>query len=1144
MQMKKELAILLLCCTSHIMRSQQGGIGTPIGTGNSAPVSLPLAPEAYNHLRFDINPVNLNTGIPDITEPLYTFLVDSHINLNIDLRYHPSGLRVKEVSGLAGQGWNTFSPGTITREVNGLPDEKFTYGILNSGFINTLNTYGLSNPQTTKYLYDSKVGKEDVQYDLFHFNFLNHSGSFKLNHDGSTEYLGTSGNYRIEFVKSNDNLFFTITDDKGYSYVFDKKRSGYDNRTIEKVLRYEHSCGQIQMPPAGNDFNPNSTWYLTQIKNPQNVVICSFSYDAYTEIPPNTVVENFNVRLGGVVNDVQGLGASGDCNDGVIFCNHKSLLPEIDRTVIGNDSSLALTKITVPGKGWVDYEIIGNKIHAITVRNEQNAVIKKISLDYLSFASSGRHFLNSAIIKNRSESQVYKYGFQYNHPDLFPGKTSDIADFWGYYNGRSNTDLIVRGHDIILDNKRADKEAVKTGMLTRIILPTGGYKEFEFESNTYSKELSNPDMIFDEDENREATSTNLSKTVFNTNQQLTNGLVYFKDAQEINVHFNASQFQRPEDIPAVAISLIPIKLNPLNPNLITQAEIDNAEEETENNTLLPRPAMNLHINSGTAVSNSFYTKGYYKIKYIVNVDGILQYYPVTYGLNINYYNLVDNIRYNYGGGLRIKKISVSDGQNIYHKNYNYHQIISSGQPSHLPQLTSTLSSGEIINKPVYKKMHSYNYLSVTAVNSLTGPVGHSDSQNYVSANSLGYSSVNAIKGSFVNYKNVTVSDEKGKIENTFSVYSDYPDITYTSLFSPTYKFLQQDYKIGLLKADKVYDSNGHIVKETEYEYDTRDFSKNLLYKVIDNNGGCFLQNGPLSHRVKDYDSFMSSQNANPHPSSECGSALSNSIMLASEVKYGFAGVKKTTEREFSGVNVLEKINSTSYNSRFYTENNKTEIPSGEKYETTYQYAHEKGNSKLINANMIGINLETKTVRKQNASDAGKTISRTETKYDNVNHLFPSSLFSYDYQNNASQEVTFDQYDNKGNILQYTTKEGISTTIIWGYNENHPIAKVQGMKLSEIPQSYIDAVVNASDSDAANPANEPALITALDNFRKEASFAGMQITTYTYDPLIGVTSITPPSGIREVYIYDTANRLEKIVDINGKVLKEFKYNYKP
>jgi len=72
-----------------------------------------------------------------------------------------------------------------------------------------------------------------------------------------------------------------------------------------------------------------------------------------------------------------------------------------------------------------------------------------------------------------------------------------------------------------------------------------------------------------------------------------------------------------------------------------------------------------------------------------------------------------------------------------------------------------------------------------------------------------------------------------------------------------------------------------------------------------------------------------------------------------------------------------------------------------------------------------------------------------------------------------------------------------------------------------------------------------LITALDNLRKSANFSGYQITTYTYDPLVGVRSITPPSGIREVYLYDAANRLKEIREQSdtGKLLKEYRYNYK-
>ncbi|MCU7615562.1 hypothetical protein N0B16_14110, partial [Chryseobacterium sp. GMJ5] len=144
------------------------------------------------------------------------------------------------------------------------------------------------------------------------------------------------------------------------------------------------------------------------------------------------------------------------------------------------------------------------------------------------------------------------------------------------------------------------------------------------------------------------------------------------------------------------------------------------------------------------------------------------------------------------------------------------------------------------------------------------------------------------------------------------------------------------------------------------------------------------------------------------------------------------------------------------------------------------------------------------------------------------------------------EVTYDRYDSKGNLQQYTTKDGISTAIVWGYNSTQPIAKVEGMSYDQLVNSgLLTAILSASDSDAVNPATEPALLTALDTFRKSAALSGSQVTTYTYDPLIGVTSITPPSGIREVYLYDTANRLKEIRenDASGKLLKEFKYNYK-
>ena len=52
----------------------------------------------------------------------------------------------------------------------------------------------------------------------------------------------------------------------------------------------------------------------------------------------------------------------------------------------------------------------------------------------------------------------------------------------------------------------------------------------------------------------------------------------------------------------------------------------------------------------------------------------------------------------------------------------------------------------------------------------------------------------------------------------------------------------------------------------------------------------------------------------------------------------------------------------------------------------------------------------------------------------------------------------------------------------------------------------------------------------------------QMTTYTYDPLVGVTSVTDANNMTSYFYYDPAGRLETIKDSNGSILKAFSYNY--
>jgi len=53
----------------------------------------------------------------------------------------------------------------------------------------------------------------------------------------------------------------------------------------------------------------------------------------------------------------------------------------------------------------------------------------------------------------------------------------------------------------------------------------------------------------------------------------------------------------------------------------------------------------------------------------------------------------------------------------------------------------------------------------------------------------------------------------------------------------------------------------------------------------------------------------------------------------------------------------------------------------------------------------------------------------------------------------------------------------------------------------------------------------------------------QMTNYTYDPLIGVTSVSDVNNKPTIYKYDAFNRLWYISDFKGNILKKYDYHYK-
>jgi len=148
----------------------------------------------------------------------------------------------------------------------------------------------------------------------------------------------------------------------------------------------------------------------------------------------------------------------------------------------------------------------------------------------------------------------------------------------------------------------------------------------------------------------------------------------------------------------------------------------------------------------------------------------------------------------------------------------------------------------------------------------------------------------------------------------------------------------------------------------------------------------------------------------------------------------------------------------------------------------------------------------------------------------------------------------------GNPMEIsTTKESPHTFIIWGYNLKYPIAIIENLAYKDLPtpsgfidDNVTDRLISAlitllplsnrdDDRTIGNIGNEGNLREILNSLRE--IFPDKQVTTYTYDPLIGVTSITDPRGKTLYYHYDSFNRLEFVKDHDGNILSENQYNYK-
>ncbi len=219
-----------------------------------------------------------------------------------------------------------------------------------------------------------------------------------------------------------------------------------------------------------------------------------------------------------------------------------------------------------------------------------------------------------------------------------------------------------------------------------------------------------------------------------------------------------------------------------------------------------------------------------------------------------------------------------------------------------------------------------------------------------------------------------------------------------------------------------------------------------------------------------------------------------------------------------------------------------EVSSGEsqEYEFKYpvDYQSQESYRKMVDSNYTNavINKICKLKKPYNMS----AVINERIEYDDS--LFPyksTRTFSKIQGENVvatdSLQLTILSRTDTGKPLETVDETGLNCVYVW--DTNNIIAEIRNARLSEVRSAlnnnlqYLQFIGGAGMPEGT-----------IDLLRR--NLLNAHITSYTYKPLVGITSMKDPSGITTYYEYDSANRLKSsyIEDANGLKRMTNSYNY--
>lgn len=1084
------------------------------------PEILSKSPEIHGFERYGSYNVGEYNGTVSIGVPLYT-IEYRDITLPLLISYNSKGVKVDSEASWVGLNWDLNVGGCVTLIPNGGIDWLHKSGtwqdyceILNSSPSPDFVTYANDLRFSYTVIEDAKNGLTEL--DFYQVVLPTASFYFYLTPDTNTPIIiGPQGDKFLVEVLPN-KTGWEVTDGDGYVY--------------ELTARERNQ--------AANGAMYVSSWYLTKITSPWgNEMLFIYSRAHYITFVPQ-LAETNEIKLSQNVIALFGMYAD---YQSYPFGFHQSILsgynmlekPYLTR-IETNEHNV---RFVLGNREDIDRQ--AQKLDSVIIESRVTGkAIRKIFFDYGYFTSNnvggsclqsvyGSDYSNLYLSKRLKLKSVnfvadnmptQTYSFEYEESKGFPKKTSSAIDMWGYFNGKENKnqgcysrvprpiycDLdqtsIEKTFKIEGANRFTNADVVDALSLKKITYPTKGYTSFTYESNTYRKHFVNsiasgnyrPLHYIVQDINYSGTNggptiaqeITLDKNYSgNLEVQFDSGPNYLSDLYSSGCKVSLFRIDTPQHDPTYEVNL-----NDYISNLSTN--------KTHDKSVWVNLPAGRYTFVASLPDNILPQQG--------SVKGELEIYPSE-----------PTSEEVLGGGLRIKRIDNYDSDGTLCEYSEYEYLNSDGSSSGLlinplrfdkprtitemycDYTTPTNLSG------IGSSMTTYSILSISNV--LNGMTSFA---SVMSPNEVAYSRVTkktstdlGIRKEVSYFSNTSIGINLGNISSTVIpgngnlMRKEYIDETDSIMRVEEYSYHSSSiFHKKSLTIEEQYIFSGSFVYNDASPYNVPDRYRITCHSFVD------YWNRLASMTVTDYQS--------------------NIISGVCQINYAYDSLNRRVSSMTSSSSITGESSRVDY---VYSASD-ANLESGSSFSRDMAQRH------ILNAPV----LEKSSVVRNGSQITGK---RLKYQYGLVNGDYRLSAIYESIGENAFRKRADYHYYSNGNE-QYLIKDELDQKVyLWSYQGCYPVAMIEGLSYAEVVSTLSPSFINQLSSKRQPSDSDLATI------RASLSMAGANVTTYTYEPLVGITSQTLPNGVKTRFEYDGFGRLTRVLDANGRLISTNSYQFK-